>query len=65
MMPDIDGLDLLDNLKQQNLLEGIAVYIHSGISDQSIVDRAKKLGASGFISKTSNKEQIVNILSGF
>lgn len=67
MMPVMDGFELLENIKKENLaLSSIFIFL-SNRGQKSDVDRAKELGASGYIVKASSTpseviEKVVKII---
>lgn len=66
IMPDIDGLDLLEKIRQNELVKDIPVCIHSSnISDKYSIDRANALGVKCFVDKTLTAEKIAVLLSEF
>lgn len=48
-MPEMDGLELLREIKLNDTKR--KVYIISGFKNDSLVDKAKNLGAEGFLDK--------------
>lgn len=64
MIPGIDGLEVLKKIRKTN--KNIPVYIITAYSEVKSFKLAKKRGASGFVSKTSDiNEEIKNITSLF
>jgi len=65
-LPDRDGLSVLAELRERDATIGIIVL--SGTDDPDTVKRAFKLGALGFIPKTTEREVMLNaiqlVLSG-
>jgi len=67
MMPVMDGFELLEIIKKENLaLTSVFIFL-SNRGQQSDVDRAKELGASGYIVKASSTpgeviEKVVDIV---
>lgn len=65
-LPDRDGFSVLADLRKRYAT--IAVIVLSGSDDQDSVKRAFKLGALGFIPKTTDREVMLNaielVLSG-
>lgn len=54
MMPVMDGFELLESIKKENLaLNSIFIFL-SNRGQKSDVDRANELGASGYIVKASS-----------
>jgi DNA-binding NarL/FixJ family response regulator len=65
-LPDRDGLSVLGELRDRYAT--IAIIVLSALDDQDTVKRAFKLGALGFIPKTTDREVMLNaiqlVLSG-
>lgn len=53
VMPAIDGFGVLEALKTEKLLEGTKKIVLSNQGQESDLERAKELGASGYIIKAS------------
>lgn len=66
IMPDIDGLDLLETIRKDDSLKDVVVFIHSSnIGDKNSVERANRLGVKCFVDKTLSAEKIAILLSDF
>jgi DNA-binding NarL/FixJ family response regulator len=65
-LPDRDGFSVLGELRERYAT--IAIIVLSAVDDQDTVKRAFKLGALGFIPKTTEREVMLNaiqlVLSG-
>lgn len=62
MMPDKDGLDVLKEIRDMN--KDIPIFMITAFSNEERFNKAKALGASGFLSKTDNVNQgIQSIIS--
>ena len=65
-LPDRDGFSVLGELRERDAT--IAIIVLSAVDDQDTVKRAFKLGALGFIPKTTEREVMLNaiqlVLSG-
>ncbi len=59
MMPGIDGLGVLDKLKQDENLSKIPVIMLTNLTAQEVIDMAIKKGAKEFINKSSVKPREV------
>ena len=59
-LPDRDGLSVLRELRDRH--PTIAIIILSSWDDQDTVKRAFKLGAQGFITKTTEREVMLNAI---
>lgn len=53
VMPVMDGFELLEKLKEENLVEKTIKIVLSNRGESSDVDRARELGAKGYIVKAS------------
>jgi signal transduction histidine kinase/CheY-like chemotaxis protein len=62
MMPDMYGLNVLEAIKADYSLQHIHVVIQSGLLDGHEIEKAKRLGASGFLPKPYNKAMINNTI---
>jgi CheY-like chemotaxis protein len=51
IMPDISGLDVLDQIKSNARLRDIPVIVFSSIEDSMLITLAKRKGAIQFLSK--------------
>jgi len=56
-LPGRSGLELIQDIKRQKL--GLPILVISGHSERDYALRALKLGASGFVSKSSGSEMLV------
>ncbi len=68
IMPEMDGFEMLEKINADKLSPASVKIVLSNKSQQSDVDRATTLGASGYIVKASSTpievvEQVVNILN--
>lgn len=62
MMPDIYGINLLAQIKQDKKLSSVPIYMYSSLSDPKEISKAIDLGAEGFIDKALSKDKIQGIL---
>ena len=53
VMPDINGLDVLQKLKMQEKFKEVPIIMLSNLSSPSDIEKSKKLGAIGFIVKAA------------
>jgi CheY-like chemotaxis protein len=51
-MPEMDGFETLERLKQDSKLKGVPVVMLSGLSQNEDIDRAIGLGAVAYLRKT-------------
>ena len=65
-LPGRNGLDLIDQLNSEVLLQRTKVFFLSSMGYPEIVQKAARLGASGFLVKPLNTDLLVNrILDSF
>ncbi|NIP31745.1 MAG: response regulator [Candidatus Dadabacteria bacterium] len=58
MLPDLNGLELLQLLKDQPKYRNIPVLMITGISDPNEIKKCLDIGAMGFILKGSSSEEM-------
>ncbi len=68
IMPEMDGFELLEKIKKDNLAPNAIKIILSNKSQQADIDRGNKLGVSGYIVKANSTPvevigQVTNILT--
>lgn len=68
MMPGMDGFELLNKIREENLLKNSIIIFLSNRGQPSDVAQAEALGASGYIVKASTTpgeviEKVVSIIS--
>jgi len=54
VMPVMDGFELLEKMKEENLASGVTRIILSNRGQQEDIDRGMALGAAGYIVKASS-----------
>jgi two-component system phosphate regulon response regulator PhoB len=54
MLPQINGLDVLEKLKENEQTDQIPVVIYSQIKDQDKIDKGMKMGAEGYFVKSES-----------
>lgn len=60
VMPEMDGFELIKNLRNGEYDKNIKVIMLSNLSQKEIQDKAMQLGASGFIVKANfNPDELV------
>lgn len=64
-MPIMDGFQFLKEIKSINAFKNIPVIILSTSSHRDIVEATISAGASGFITKPSDYNQLVTILGSY
>ncbi len=68
MMPDMDGFELLEKIKEENISPNSIFIFLSNRGQPSDISRAESLGAAGYIVKASSTpseviEKVVKIIS--
>jgi diguanylate cyclase (GGDEF)-like protein len=58
MMPEKNGFEILEEIKEDNCLKEIPVIVCTGISDKQAVEKALSLGAYDYFSKPLSEEAI-------
>ncbi len=53
VMPEIDGFEVLETLKKESLAPTMKTIVLSNQGQESDIERAKELGAAGYIIKAS------------
>lgn len=53
VMPGLDGFEILGTIRSEHLAQGVKVIILSNQGQESDIDKAKELGADGYIIKAS------------
>jgi len=53
MLPDVDGFEILENIKNNKALSHIPVIVFSNLSGEDDIKRAKKLGAVDYMVKSN------------
>lgn len=53
VMPEIDGFQVLETMRKENLAPSMKVIVLSNQGQESDIEKAKSLGAAGYIIKAS------------
>ena len=64
-MPKMDGFEFIKLLKSDERLQKIPVIFYSTATEMEYAQKAKQLGASGFVTKTTNYADLCNLLRMF
>ncbi len=62
-MPGMSGLDLLKEIRSHHATQDLPFIMISGESEQVAVEQAKQAGASGFIPKPFQPEELLDEIS--
>ncbi|MDO5622024.1 MAG: response regulator [Paracoccus sp. (in: a-proteobacteria)] len=57
-MPDIDGLQLLENLRNSDRLKNTGFILITGRADAEVINRGKRLGMNNFIKKPFSAQDL-------
>jgi two-component system, sensor histidine kinase ChiS len=63
MMPDMYGVNVLQEIKSNKLLADIPVVIQSGTNDYREIEKTLSLGAQAYIRKPYQRQQILDVIS--
>jgi len=53
IMPQMDGIELLENIRKENLIQQTAIIMLTNQSQTSDIERAEKLGVDGYMIKAT------------
>ena len=59
LMPDMDGWETFGRIKAISLLHSVPIFFLSSVNDQAEIDKAYNLGASGFLTKPYDAEDLL------
>ncbi len=59
-MPELNGLDTVRYLKQSHPL--LKIIMLSTYNDEHLIEKAKLLGANGYLLKTTNKDELLQTI---
>ncbi len=62
IMPKFNGLDVLQMLKSRSETKDIPVYLLTNLPEEASGEKAKQLGASGYLVKANNEPSAVATL---
>ena len=65
MMPDINGIDILQQVKSDPELKSIPIIMYSGTSDPAVTRQCLSMGAAGYLDKTAKKEEMQKIIEKY
>ena len=57
-MPEVTGVELLTDMKQQNMLQNTKVLMLTGQTDGEYVEQSMQLGAEGYILKPFDHDEL-------
>jgi len=58
-MPEIDGIELLEKIREDEDVKDVKVIMYSALSDPRLMDRAAELGATDYLLKGGGWERVV------
>ncbi len=53
IMPDINGLEILEKMREENLADNTVIIMLTNQGNQHDIDKAKELGVAGYIVKAT------------
>ncbi len=62
LMPEIDGFQVLEQIKNDHSLSGIPVIMVSAVDEKEDVERCLALGAADYVAKSSDAETLKNLV---
>ncbi len=62
MMPEVNGLEFVKQLKDLNKFPGVPIVIMSALSEKDSVLEAKKLGVAGYVVKPISIKKLTEVL---
>jgi DNA-binding NarL/FixJ family response regulator len=60
-LPDLSGIDVLKKIRELN--KNTKIVMLSALDDEGLIEQALKAGASSFLSKTLDIEEIIEAVS--
>lgn len=61
LLPDLDGFEILKKIKEDENIKKIPVIVFSNLSENKDIDKAMKLGATKFMTKSNfSLEELIN-----
>lgn len=63
-MPEMDGIELLREMKAQEVLKGVPVIMITTEGREKVLEEARKLGAKGYVRKPFSPERLRETLMG-
>lgn len=64
-MPDFTGLDVIDSLKNEGLLESKNIIIFTASSDKNLFENLKNTGVKGILKKPSSLQELEKLLDKY
>jgi two-component system, OmpR family, response regulator len=64
-MPDFTGLDVIDSLKNEGLLESKNIIIFTASSDKNLFENLKDTGVKGILKKPSSLQELEKLLDKY
>jgi CheY-like chemotaxis protein len=65
MLPDIDGLQVLAQIREIGSAREIPIYLLSAANDRNIGEQARALGAQGYLTKPLRLQTLLDILQKY
>jgi len=58
MMPELDGVKVLENLSENSMLDKLTVIMLTGVSEINLMKKCLEIGAKGYILKGESMKEI-------
>jgi len=58
VMPELDGVKVLENLSENSMLKKLTVVMLTGVSEINLMKKCLEIGAKGYILKGESMEEI-------
>ena len=63
MMPEVDGLEVLAEIREDDRLRGVPVVVITASMEQAVQERARELGCDTFLRKPFSPEVLVSTVA--
>lgn len=61
-MPNLDGFGFIEAVRKERRFAGVPILVLTTESDQALKDRARKAGATGWITKPFEQTRLVDVV---
>ena len=66
LMPDMNGFDVAEHLKSQDVTKNIPIYLLTNLPEESSDEKAKQLGVAGYLMKAMTEPgELAKIIADF
>jgi CheY-like chemotaxis protein len=64
-MPDFSGLDLINSLKKENLLDQRKIVVFTASSDPKVMEEIRNSGVKGILKKPCSVDELAKLIEKF